>query len=242
MARSSMRRVHLKFPDDGDGENVWEVSVWSIDSESPQSPDPLLPTKEKRVKTVTKPIVDPSLVGRVLTRRMLAGMLHIKSHHVALTKDDRGRPVLDVERMAFCPAAGGLDFSCAHSENLFAVGVAEGGRIGIDLEVVRPENVLSLIPCRELAAVEQAWILALPENERPLAFYHCWTAKESLLKALGLGVSFGMEQIEVVREAGGRHCLSKIADSRQLAEGWSLEHRLLEFEEVSAIVAVVWGK
>jgi hypothetical protein len=50
-----------------------------------------------------------------------------------------------------------------------------------------------------------------------------------------------MEQIEIVRDASGRHSLAKISNSRQLAEGWSLEHRLLEFDELTAIVAVVWG-
>ena len=247
-----MRRLHLTFPNDSDAESVCEVSVWSIDPDKPSPPAPLpmgegnvrvpVPVGEGSYGIVSNPIDDSSLVGRVLTRRMLAEMLQIKSHQVYLTKDDRGRPVLDAERMSFCPAAARLDFSCSHSENLFAVGAAPGARIGIDLEVLRPENVLSLIPCRELAEVERAWILALPEGERPPAFYHCWTAKEALLKALGLGVSFGMEQIEIVRDAGDRHTLSKISNSRQLAEGWSLEHRLVEFEEVSAIVAVVWGR
>ena len=87
------------------------------------------------------------------------------------------------------------------------------GRIGVDIEVFRPENVRSLIPCQELAPAEQAWILALPEGKRPLAFYHCWTAKEALLKALGLGVSFGMEQIEIARDVGGKHTLWKILNS-----------------------------
>jgi hypothetical protein len=56
-----------------------------------------------------------------------------------------------------------------------------------------------------------------------------------------LGVSFGMEQIEIARDTAGSHSLSKIADSRQLAEGWSLEHRRVKIGEVSAMVAGVWG-
>jgi 4'-phosphopantetheinyl transferase len=235
-----MRRIRFSLPDDSIEADACKISVWSIDPTNPQTAP--LSEDEGSFGIASKPIEDSSLVGRVLTRRMLAELLQIKSHQVFLTKDDLGRPVLDVKRMSSFPTAGQIDFSYSHSENLFAVGATRGGRIGVDIEVLRPENVRSLIPCGELSSVEQKWILALPEDERPLAFYHCWTAKEALLKALGLGVSFGMEQIEIVRDAGGKHFLSKITGSRQLAEGWSLEHRLLEFEEVSAIVAVVWAK
>jgi 4'-phosphopantetheinyl transferase len=158
-----------------------------------------------------------------------------------LTKDALGRPALDAARMSASPAAKELDFSCSHSENLFAMGVMREGRIGIDLEILRPENVPAPANCRELSPDEKSWILALPAQDRLLAFYHCWTAKEALLKALGLGVSFGMEQIEIARNAAGQHSLSKIAGSRQLAEGWSLEHRRIKIGQVTAIVAVVWG-
>jgi 4'-phosphopantetheinyl transferase len=176
-----------------------------------------------------------------LTRRTLARFLQIEYQQVALTKDALGRPALDIARMSASPAAKELDFSCSHSENLFAMGVMREGRIGIDLEVPRRENVPPTADCRELSPDEKVWILALPERERLLAFYHCWTAKEALLKALGLGVSFGMVQIEIARNAAGRHSLSKIAGSRQLAEGWSLEHRRIKIGQVTAIVAVVWG-
>jgi len=236
-----MRRVRLKFPSDTDAAAACEVSVWSIDAGSPP-PSSTLPNDAEVLAADCPSIGDPSLVGRVLTRRLLAEMLHIKSHQVALIKDERGRPALNAKRMAFCPAAARLDFSCAHSDNLFAAGVALDGRIGVDIEVLRPENVRSPIACRELAPAEQAWILALPESERPLAFYHCWTAKEALVKALGLGVSFGMEQIEIVRDAGGVCRLAKISNSRKLAEGWSLKHRVVEFDEVPALVAVVWAR
>jgi 4'-phosphopantetheinyl transferase len=243
-----MQRVRLTFPD-RDVETTGHLSVWSIEPSNEQAEidgsapaaDPDLPADDD-LRLRVKPIEDPSLVGRVLTRRMLAEQLHLKSHQVYLTKDERGRPSLDSRRMASCPKASDLDFSCSHSEKFFAVGAIEQGRIGIDIEVIRPDVADSMLSSRELCETERTWIGALPEDERPAAFYYCWTAKEALLKALGLGVSFGMEQIEILRDETGGHRFSKIADSRQLAEGWSLEHHYLEFDDASALAAIAWAR
>jgi 4'-phosphopantetheinyl transferase len=243
-----MQRVRLTFPDRG-VETIGHLSVWSIEpaydptdiDDSAFAADPLSQA-DNALRLRVKPIEDPSLVGRVLTRRMLAEQLHLKSHQVYLTKDERGRPALDTNRMNSCSAARDLDFSCSHSENLFAVGTIEQGRIGIDIEVIQSEVAVSMISCRELCEAERAWILALPEDEQPMAFYQCWTAKEALLKALGLGVSFGMEQIEILRDETGGHFFSKITDSRQLAEGWSLEHHFLDFEDDAALAAIAWAR
>ena len=113
-----MRRLHLTFPKEGERLGG-EIFLWPLDPA----------------------IVDTRRACRILTRRTLARFLQIEYQQVALTKDALGRPALDAARMSASPAANELDFSCSHSENLFAVGVMREGRIGIDLEVLRPENV-----------------------------------------------------------------------------------------------------
>jgi 4'-phosphopantetheinyl transferase len=171
----------------------------------------------------------------------LARFLQIDPLQVLLTKDNLGRPILDTASMSAFPAANSLDFSYSHSEHLFVLGVMQTGRIGVDLEIVRPENAIPPADCRELSPFEKDWLLALPRRNQISAFFHCWTAKEALLKALGLGVSFGMNQIEIARDPAGRYSLSKIANSRQLAADWSLEHRRVKAGETSAIIAVAWA-
>jgi 4'-phosphopantetheinyl transferase len=176
-----------------------------------------------------------------LVRRSLARFLQIDPLQIFLTKDSLGRPILDSERMSDFPTADAFDFSYSHGENLFALGVMQTGRIGVDLEIVRPENAIPAADCRELSSFEKDWLLALPHRKRISAFFHCWTAKEALLKALGLGVSFGMDQIEIARDSSGRYSLSKIANSRQLAADWSLEHSRIKTGETSTIIAVAWA-
>jgi 4'-phosphopantetheinyl transferase len=171
----------------------------------------------------------------------LARLLQIDPPQIFLTKDSLGRPILDSDRMPAFPSTDALDFSYSHGENLFALGVMRSGRIGVDLEIVRPENAISPAECRELSSFEKDWLLALPRRKQISAFFHCWTAKEALLKALGLGVSFGMDQIEIARDPSGRYLLSKIANSRQIAADWSLEHRRVKAGETSALIAVVWA-
>ena len=89
-----------------------------------------------------------------------------------LAKDSGGVPL----------PANGLNWSVTHKPSLVA-GVAGPEPLGIDIEPVRPRspNLFSKI------AGPQEWALG-NEDEWHL-FYRFWTAKEAVLKALGIGMT-----------------------------------------------------
>lgn len=79
-------------------------------------------------------------------------------------------------------AAGGAEFSLSHAGR-YAVLAVSGQAVGVDVEPVRPPNVL---PRKVFTQAELDWLAAHPEPEE---FCLLWTRLESALKAEGCGLA-----------------------------------------------------
>ncbi len=88
---------------------------------------------------------------------------------------------------------GAPDFNISHSGNRAACMLSTQGRVGIDMEVLqqRPfEDFRDQFTEREWTAIQTA--------PAPLdAFYHFWTAKESLIKADGRGLGIPLQELDL---------------------------------------------
>lgn len=127
---------------------------------------------------------------------LLASYLNIDASQVALVSGQFGRPMLD-------PRHGStLGFNWSHSGNQALVAIARDLAPGIDIERVRARPRALLIAERYFCAEETAMLGALTEAQRPLAFLELWTAKEAVVKALGRGISFGLDRVSIAGAAG----------------------------------------
>ncbi|WP_147506882.1 4'-phosphopantetheinyl transferase family protein, partial [Acinetobacter baumannii] len=72
------------------------------------------------------------------------------------------------------------------------VALGEGVRLGVDLELLRPRARLLEIVQRFFHPEEVAWLESLDQADREHWFFRVWCAKESMLKAHGQGISFGL--------------------------------------------------
>lgn len=90
------------------------------------------------------------------------------------------------------------------------------------------------IASRFFSPRERRCLLALPPEQRTEAFFNCWTRKEAYLKAVGLGLDDGLDQIEVSLAPGeAAELLGDPNDSRQ----WLL-HSLVPAAEFVGALAV----
>lgn len=98
-----------------------------------------------------------------------------------------GRPHLAEE--------GGLHFSLSHSEGVGVIGLGEGP-VGVDVEVVRPVPEAAGLAAAHWTSEELVdWgLVAGPDRDE--AFLACWTRKEAVAKALGVGLSLPPRQVE----------------------------------------------
>ena len=91
----------------------------------------------------------------------------------------------------FMPAAP--DFNISHSGNRVACIIYIGGRVGIDLEEVRDLPVDAF----RTQFSENEWRMIRHSEEPIRAFYHFWTAKESILKADGRGLNIPLADLQI---------------------------------------------
>lgn len=132
--------------------------------------------------------------ARVFRRSVLSAYLQIVSEAVGYREDSFGRPAIAPhlvhERF--------LDFSASMSSDraLLALGTSPG--IGVDVEERRPFPDIDRIAEDFFNASEARSIArAKGPDAKQDAFFRCWTRKEALVKALGIGLHAPLDRMVV---------------------------------------------
>lgn len=87
-------------------------------------------------------------------------------------------------------------------------------RVGVDVERIRPDIVDQALIAETLNPAEQAELVRAQCVEHQ--FFHYWTRKEAVLKAVGVGLGFSPRMIDVSGAAGARDWLTV----RSMPGGW----------------------
>jgi 4'-phosphopantetheinyl transferase len=134
-------------------------------------------------------------VLRSALRMILGEYTGIKSRDIPLRYGQKGKPFI-WRRKGLAP----MHFNASHSAGLGLVAVARGHRVGVDLEAVRASFEWMTIAGRFFSARECECISSLPASDQADVFSALWTRKEACLKAAGLGLAGGLEQVEVATD------------------------------------------
>jgi 4'-phosphopantetheinyl transferase len=132
--------------------------------------------------------------ARAPLRHVLSRYLGIEAARICIVEDANGRPRLADQH------ANTLDFNWSHSRDHALIAVARGITVGIDLELRSRRSRAMALADRFFHAAEIQRLWALPEAARGVAFLDVWTAKEAVLKALGLGLGFGLHRLSILYE------------------------------------------
>ena len=132
------------------------------------------------------------IVMRAAMREILGRYTGLRPREVVFSYSAKGKPELLGQE-----GKGGIRFNLSHADELALLAVSQGLAIGIDIESVRPEFAGQEIAERFFSAGEVRRLLELPAEERPEAFFSCWTRKEAYIKALGEGLSVPLDSFEV---------------------------------------------
>jgi 4'-phosphopantetheinyl transferase len=130
-----------------------------------------------------------ALLGRLLTH--YAGL----DHPPVIARTGRGKP--------YAPALAGIDFNLSHARDHALIAIARGQALGVDLERVDRQLDAHDLAQRFFSPGEAAALDALPEAARSTAFLRLWTCKEAVLKALGAGISFGLDRVAFELDRSG---------------------------------------
>ncbi len=122
-------------------------------------------------------------------RRIIARSVGATPESLCFETASTGKP-----RLPEYPKAG---FNISHTHGAAAIVLSKDRSVGIDIEAARKLPELDDL-IAQIASVEEAnHIRRLNPDERMQAFYHLWTAKESLVKANGLGLSVDLRSVNL---------------------------------------------
>jgi 4'-phosphopantetheinyl transferase len=136
------------------------------------------------------------LAGTLLTNHALRECGYV-SKCPKIFRTELGRPFIE---------SGLCDFNVTHTSGLAAVAVGPG-RVGLDAERIVPLPDLLELAEKNFASDEYELLNQLRSEHRLEFFYHLWTAKESLLKAIGSGFSISANAFSVVTDGNIRASL-----------------------------------
>ncbi|MFZ2237848.1 MAG: 4'-phosphopantetheinyl transferase superfamily protein [Dokdonella sp.] len=160
--------------------------------------------------------------------RLLASYANCRDAPVIL-RGEHGKP--------YAPDLDGIEFNLSHSGRHALIAIARDQAIGIDIEAQGRRRSINDIAERFFAPAESRALRALPEEARDAAFLRLWTGKEAVLKALGEGLSFGLDRVEFeLDEHGQLGALLHVASSTSSTDGWNWR-ALRPLEDYHAAIA-----
>lgn len=155
------------------------------------------------------------LLSHVATRAILGAELGVAPAEIRYAFGPKGKPSLA------WPARPRVEFNLSDSGDLALLAVSRGAPVGVDVEFIKPMPELAAIAASHFAAEERAELLALPETEQLAAFYRIWTRKEAYIKAVGSGLSHGLDRFAVTAGPASPRFVHLDGDTERAAR-WSL--------------------
>jgi 4'-phosphopantetheinyl transferase len=134
--------------------------------------------------------VDATIARRFIlcrwkVRRVLAEITGKPAHRIEFAESPLGKPSL---------AEGALHFNVSHSDTM---GVLATGPVALGIDVERIKPIEMMVAERFFSQAENAALARLPIAEQHRGILRCWTRKEAILKALGVGLSVPLSAFSV---------------------------------------------
>ncbi len=126
------------------------------------------------------------IASRWLLRSCLARYTGTPAAAITFARTDKGKP--------YIPHSD-IHFSLSHSGHWALLAVSRTALLGVDIEANRRTRDLPGIAEHYFHPQEYALLSRLPADDQTDYFYRLWTLKEAFFKAIGLGISAGLENI-----------------------------------------------
>jgi 4'-phosphopantetheinyl transferase len=148
------------------------------------------------------------LIARSMQRTVLASYTSgVAPQDFRFSNNEHGKPALAPEFEALA-----LHFNLSHTQGLVAMAVSHAPALGVDVENVRARTTALQIADRYFTSREADALAGLPANQQIARFYALWTLKESWLKAIGQGLSAGLDNVSFELDTAHRMISAEFAN------------------------------
>jgi 4'-phosphopantetheinyl transferase len=132
------------------------------------------------------------IIFRAMLRRILSSYLGKNPQQIEFNYTSFGKPFLSIDS-----ENDTISFNLSHSGGVALYAITRNQKIGIDVEQVRDHTDVMAIAKRFFSPGEIGDMEKANGKNHTELFFRYWTRKEAFVKALGKGVSFPMERLDV---------------------------------------------
>jgi 4'-phosphopantetheinyl transferase len=150
-------------------------------------------------------------------RRILAGYLGTDATEICFRYGAKGKPAL-----AGRWTNSELQFNVSNSHELALCALCLNRELGVDVEYVQRPTEIDGLAERFFARREVDVLRSLPAEQRIEAFFHCWTRKEAVHNAVGIGLGMPLNQVEVTLAPQDKAQVTVFADDATASDPWWL--------------------
>jgi 4'-phosphopantetheinyl transferase len=169
-------------------------------------------------------------VAHINMRLLLSRYLQQSPDEIRYETDQLGKPRALLENDHHS-----IHFNLSHTGAYGMLAVSNGYDVGIDAELMRP--IMREIATTCFSPYELRQLDGLRGHQWLEAFYRCWTCKEAVLKAEGVGLTIPLDSFDIEFTAGRRPSIIACRLSERLRIHWQL-FALESPLEISASLAV----
>src|SRR5438128_5817648 len=131
------------------------------------------------------------IVAHGVLRDLLGRYLQTQPDRISFVYNAFGKPDLSPE------FGTRLKFNLSHSAGLALIAIATASDVGVDVEYIRAQSDYADIARHFFSAAECDYLIAVPSQLYPEAFFSCWTKKEAYVKACGEGLAIPLNSFSV---------------------------------------------
>lgn len=132
------------------------------------------------------------LGGRAGMKCLLSTYIGVPARDLEFAYGVRGKPVL-----ADSMPAPGIHFNYSLSQNKVLYAFSADRELGVDMEALPRRTNAELLARRCLTQSERTAWMNLPESVHNDAMLCCWTRKEAYGKALGVGIRYYLNEVDL---------------------------------------------
>ena len=160
---------------------------------------------------------DRFVACRATLRALLARYLYVEPEHIQFCYGSHGKPML-----AAPFHNNEIQFNVSHSQGVALYAFARKRAVGVDIEHIRPIADAEQIVERFFSLRERRVFRSLPTPEQLETFFTWWTRKEAWIKAIGDGLAYPLDHIDVSLNPDGVVGLFCSEHTSHVPAYWSL--------------------
>ena len=214
MNHDSPRQRHLSPDEAPPPLGAHDIHCWVFSLETDAGADLLDPSERERAARFRFDRDRRRFVaGHDKIRRILGQYQGSPADALVFITGDHGRPALKDER---------VNFNYSRSEQWGLLAVSKAEFLGADIEAVRMRDDLPDVARVQFSAAERTALDALSGAAWTAAFFNCWTRKEAVVKAMGVGLGASLSSFDVSLRPGDRPEILRAVGESAVARDWAL--------------------